>query len=188
MVRNGALKLYSDFLEGINNTKHYIKSEAMDAMNGIWQDAKPIVQEFLSDLKNLTVIEQDIEELKQFLIKSYEANDFYIKDITNITLSIFDELALKSHIQSLPKMIQELWSMMGESGEKIKKSILWVIEEVRYIQKGLCYYCGNYFNFFCRSKFTIRIRQNSSTDSSQVIQSNIFQPAWRNSWKNMMVI
>lgn len=124
------MKFYVDILEGINNTKHYVKSETMDAMNGIWQDAKPMVQEFLDDLKNITVIEQDIEELKTFLTNAYEANDFYIKDITNITLTIFDELALKSQLQTLPKIFQELWSMMGESGEKIKKSILWVTEEV----------------------------------------------------------
>lgn len=124
------MKLYVDVLEGINNTKHYVKSETMDAMNGIWQDAKPMVHKFLDDFKNITVIEEDIEELKAFLVKSYEANDFYIKDITNITLTIFDELALKSQLQTLPKIFQELWSMMGESGEKIKKSILWVTEEV----------------------------------------------------------
>lgn len=129
-IRGGVMKFYIGTLEGINNTKHYIKSETMDAMNGIWQDAKPIVQQFLNDLKNLTIIEQDVEEFKVFLNNSYNANDFYIKDIINITYMIFDELALKSHIQTLPKIVQELWSMMGESGEKIKKSILWAIEEV----------------------------------------------------------
>lgn len=157
MVRTGVMRLYSDFLEGINNTKHYIKSETMDAMTGIWQDAKPIVEQFLTDLKNLTVIEEDIEELKQFLIKSYEANDFYIKDITNITLSIFDELALKSHLQSLPKMIQELWSMMGQSGEKIKKSVLWVIEEVYYLALSSCFYLNCFL-------FQIKIYYKNTTE------------------------
>lgn len=128
------MKMYTDTLEGINNTKHYIKSETMDAMNGVWLDAKPIVQQFLDDLKNLTVIEQDFEEFKLFLNKSYQANDFYVKDIINITFTIFDELALKSQLQTLPKIVQELWSLMGESGNKIKKSIMWAIEEVGTIR------------------------------------------------------
>lgn len=127
------MQLYTDFLEGINNTKQYVKSETMETLNGIWQDAKPQVQQFLDDLKNISIIEQDFEEFKVFLTNSYEENQFYIKDIVNITLTIFDELALKSQLQTLPKIFQELWSMMGDSGEKIKKSILWVIEEVSNI-------------------------------------------------------
>lgn len=127
------MHLYTDILEGINNTKHYVKSETMDAINGIWQDAKPLIQQFLDDLKNISVIEQDIEDFKIFLTNSYEANDFYIKDIVNITLLIVDELALKSQLQTFPKIFQELWAIMGDSGEKIKKSILWVIEEVSII-------------------------------------------------------
>lgn len=135
-VREGIMKLYSDTLEGINNTKHYIKSETMDAMNGIWQNAKPLVQQFLDDLKNLTVIEEDIEEFYVFLNNSYEANDFYIKDIINLTFTIFDDLALKSQLQTLPKILRELYSLMGESGVKIKKSILWAVEEVSFFHSS----------------------------------------------------
>lgn len=98
-----------------------------DATNGVWLDAKPTVQGFLDDLKDLTVIEQDIEEFKIFLNNSYYSNDFYIKDIINITLSMFNESAMKS----LPKIFQEIWAVIGDSGVKIKESILWVIEEVR---------------------------------------------------------
>lgn len=127
------MQLYTDFLEGINNTKQYVKSETMETLNGIWQDAKPLIQKFLDDLKYISVIEKDFEDFKVFLTKSYEENHFYIKDIVNITSTIFDELALKSQLQTLPKIFQELWSMMGDSGEKIKKSILWVIEEVSKI-------------------------------------------------------
>lgn len=138
------MQLYTDFLEGINNTKQYVKSETMETLNGIWQDAKPQVQQFLDDLKNISIIEQDFEEFKVFLTNSYEENQFYIKDIVNITLTIFDELALKSQLQTLPKIFQELWSMMGDSGEKIKKSIFWVIEEVSSIIHGSLYHMDNF--------------------------------------------
>lgn len=158
------MNFYTDTLDGINNTKHYIKSETMDAMNGIWQDAKPTVQQFFEDLKNIAIIEQDVEELGLFLNSSYEANDFYIKDIMTITLMIFDELALKSHLQTLPKIVQEIWSMMGESGQKIRKSILWAVEEVSLVN-----YNTLYIQFLCRQScsefiFQIKIYYKNTTD------------------------
>lgn len=125
-ARNFAKQFYTDTLEGINNTNHYVRSETADTINGVWLDAKPTVQGFLDDLKNLTLIEEDIEEFKIFLNNSYYANDFYIKDIINVTLSMFNESAMKS----LPKIIQEIWAVIGDSGTKIKESILWVTEEV----------------------------------------------------------
>lgn len=107
-----------------------MRSETSDAVRGIWDDAKPLVEKFLVDLKGLRVIENDVEEFKVFLNKSYHANEFYIKDVVNITMMMFDELALKSHFESLPAIVSEIWEIMGESGTKIKKSILWVIEKV----------------------------------------------------------
>lgn len=45
-------------------------------------------------------------------------------------MTAFDELSLKSHLQSLPKIFQELWTVMGASGKNIKESINFVIEKV----------------------------------------------------------
>ena len=117
-------------LEGINNTKQYVRAETTDALRGIWDDAKPSIDLFLQDLKHLRVIEQDFEEFKTFLNRSYYANEFYIRDIVNISMLMFDELALKSHFESLPAIVSEVWQIMGSSGSKIKTSILWVIEKV----------------------------------------------------------
>nr|CAI5832306.1 unnamed protein product [Callosobruchus analis] len=113
-----------------------MRAEALDAVNGIWIDAKPNVEKFLADLRNLTVIEDDFEEFKIFLNESYYANEFYIRTITNIVVTMFDELALKSHLQSLPKIVQEIWSVMGESGQKIRKSILWVVDKIKLYYKN----------------------------------------------------
>lgn len=130
------MQFYLTTLESINNTKHYIRTETSDAIYGIWMDAKPNLHMFLSDLRNLSVIENDIEELKAFLNKSYHNNEFYIRDISMAIITIFDELALKSHLQSLPTIVQEIWSVMGESGQKIKKGVLWVIEKVNKYLDG----------------------------------------------------
>ncbi|XP_056647213.1 uncharacterized protein LOC130451874 [Diorhabda sublineata] len=145
-IRSNIKKFYEDTLEAINNTKQYVKSETVDAINGIWTDSKPFLTNFLGDLRNLTVIEEDLEELRVFLNKSYYANDFYIKDITDIVVSVFDDLALKSHLQSLPKIVQEIWSVMGDSGHKIKKSILWIIEQVKMYYKNATEFIHNLLN------------------------------------------
>lgn len=81
-----------------------------------------------SDLK---LIEDDFEHLKIYLNDSYNANDFYIKDIVMMGVYVIDELSLRSHIQSLPNIINEIWEIMGESGEAIRNSILWIIETIK---------------------------------------------------------
>lgn len=51
--------------------------------------------------------------------------------MVNFSISILDELALKNHIQSLPKIFTELWQAMGESGKALRKSILWLVQTVQ---------------------------------------------------------
>lgn len=80
--------------------------------------------------RNLRVIEDDFQDLKRYLNKSYNANEFYIRDIVGFAMYFVDELSIRSHIESLPKIVNEIWEVMGESGEKIQKGILWVIEKV----------------------------------------------------------
>lgn len=83
---------------------------------------------FFSDLKTL---EQDFENLKVYLNDSYNANDFYIKDIVTFGTYLIDELSLRSHIQSLPNILNEIWGIMGESGEALRNSLLWLIETIK---------------------------------------------------------
>lgn len=83
---------------------------------------------FCSDLKGL---EKDLEDLKIYLNDSYNANDFYIKDIVAIGIYAVDELSLRRHIQTLPNIINEIWEIMGESGEAIRNSLLWIIETIK---------------------------------------------------------
>lgn len=81
-----------------------------------------------SDLK---LLDRDFENLKLYLNDSYNANDFYIKDIVGFGTYIIDELSLRSHIESLPNILNEIWEIMGESGEALRNSLLWLIETIK---------------------------------------------------------
>ncbi|KAF7269539.1 hypothetical protein GWI33_017432 [Rhynchophorus ferrugineus] len=130
-IRSNALQMYYGALDEINNTRQFMRAQFVDSVDGIWQDARPFVNKYLVDLRNLTVIEEDFGYLKLFLNASYHNNEFYMKDISTVILNLFDDLSLKSHLQSLPKIIQELSAVMGASGNNIKKSITFVIEKIK---------------------------------------------------------
>lgn len=65
------------------------------------------------------MLQEDIEEFRLFLNQSYEANDFYVKTVVNITMTILDELAIRDHIDSVPRIISEMWQVLGDSGKKV---------------------------------------------------------------------
>lgn len=79
----------------------------------------------------LQALEGDIEDFRKFLNQSYEANDFYVKNVVNFTMTVLDELSLKNHIDSVPKILSEMWQMLGASGQALHKSVLWLVESVR---------------------------------------------------------
>lgn len=76
-----------------------------------------------------------MEEFRKLLNQSYEANDFYIKTVVNFTLTVLDELAIRNHIGSLPKILNEVWQVLGDSGVALRKSILWLIETIKTTYK-----------------------------------------------------
>lgn len=78
----------------------------------------------------MKVVQNDLDELRQFLDASYNANDFYIRSMVNFTLTILDEFAIKDHIESVPKIFKELFQAMGDSGQALKESIDLLIETV----------------------------------------------------------
>ena len=84
----------------------------------------------------LSVIGEDIEEFRKLLNQSYEANDFYIKTMVNFTLTVLDELAIRNHIGSVPKILKEIWQVLGDSGIALRKSILWLIETIKTTYKN----------------------------------------------------
>lgn len=82
------------------------------------------------------MIGEDIEDFRKLMNQSYEANDFYIKTVVNFTLTVLDELAIRNHIGSVPKILNEIWHVLGDSGVALRKSILWLIETIKTTYKN----------------------------------------------------
>lgn len=144
-IREVSVGMYNYTMERSEYWRQYIRSETGLAISGIWEDCKPHIQYFLNDVKDLVVIEEDLEELKVFLNNSYNANEFYIKDITNFMTYVIDELSIRSHIESLPAIVNEIWDVMGESGKKIQKGIVWVIEKIKGYYKNAAEFVNGIF-------------------------------------------
>lgn len=84
----------------------------------------------------LRVIEDDFDEFRIFLNQSYESNDFYVKTVVNFTLTVVDELAIRNHIGSVPKILNEIWQLLGDSGAALRKNILWLIDTIKTSYKN----------------------------------------------------
>lgn len=126
---------FNEMCESVDNDidywRQYIRSEVFNVITDVWEDAREDISEFLEDWNDLKTLEKDFENLTRYLNESYNANDFYIKDIVGLGIHIIDELSLRSHIQSLPNILNEIWEIMGESGEALRNSLLWLIETIK---------------------------------------------------------
>ncbi|KAF5274562.1 hypothetical protein FQA39_LY07174 [Lamprigera yunnana] len=134
-IRATGLEIYKDILEKIDYWKQYIQSETTDAITDVWQDAQPDIKQFLNDLEQLKTIEDDIEDLQRYLHEAYTANEFYIRDVIDYLVIFIDELSIKSQIEYLPQIFNEISEIMGASGEEIQKRIKWVIETIKTYYK-----------------------------------------------------
>lgn len=130
LLKNTAVELYDSVSQNADYWLKTVYSESKESVRDIWDAAKPYTEKFLSDVSGLQVLEQDLEEFRLFVNQSYEANDFYVKSMVNITLTVLDELSLRNHIDSVPKILSEIWQMLGETGQALRKSIIWVMESV----------------------------------------------------------
>nr|CAD7442597.1 unnamed protein product [Timema bartmani] len=94
-------------------------------------------------LRELKVIADDFEEFKLFLNNSYNANEFYVRDIVGLATYVIDEFSLRRHIDFVPGIVNEMWDIMGESGKAVHKSILWIIEAIKTsYQKAVAFING----------------------------------------------
>lgn len=131
LVRNYFTAMHTSFTDAVEFWIKQIYSESKDSVNGMWDAAHPYMEGFLEDVSGLNVIQDDLEDLRQFLNASYVADDFYIRSVINFTITVLDELALKNKITSLPKILTEFWQVMGDSGQALKKSIQWLLETIK---------------------------------------------------------
>lgn len=122
------------FYDSISETADYwlktVYAESKDSVRDIWESSKPYTEKFLNDVSGLQVLEGDLTEFRLFVNQSYEANDFYVKSMVNVTMTVLDELSLRNHIDSVPKILSEIWLLLGETGSALRKSIIWVMESV----------------------------------------------------------
>ncbi|KAG8042041.1 hypothetical protein G9C98_000032 [Cotesia typhae] len=132
---------FSDFYNDVNKDldywKHYVRSEIVSSTSDIWENAQEDLQMLVEDWNNLKELDEDLNRLKVYLNDSYNNNDFYMKDLMAIGAYVIDELALRSHIDSLPNILNEIWEIMGESGRAIRNSLVWVIEAIKNGYKKL---------------------------------------------------
>ncbi|XP_051858776.1 uncharacterized protein LOC117563530 [Drosophila albomicans] len=123
--------IYGSFSDGIDFWIKSVYTESTESIGVIWRTAKEYNSRFIDDISELSVLEDDLNDLRLFVNQSYEANDFYIKNVVNFTLTILDELAIRDHIESLPKIFSELWQAMGDSGKALRESIVWLIDTIK---------------------------------------------------------
>lgn len=109
----------------------YMLSEASDTFDNIWYDAKPILKEFIGDLRDVEMINEDIKYFKKMFNESFQSNEFYMQDIYNFYLLLEEEMSFRDKMASLPKIFNELWEVMGETGKTVRQSILWVVDTAK---------------------------------------------------------
>lgn len=105
--------------------------ESHVALRNIWNDAKPRIRDFLDDLNDLHVIKDDLDEFEHYLNVSYNANDFYVKDVVEFTYYVLDEMAIRNHLESLPGIVNDMWGMMGNTSQSIKQSLTYVVDTIK---------------------------------------------------------
>uniref|UniRef100_A0A182J4N7 Vitellogenin domain-containing protein n=1 Tax=Anopheles atroparvus TaxID=41427 RepID=A0A182J4N7_ANOAO len=124
-------RMHLAFLEYTEFWIKHVYLETRDATTSIYEAAHPYVEGLLEDMAGLSVLQNDLEDLHHFLNASYVADDFYIRSAINFTVTVLDELAIKNKITSLPKILTELWQVMGDSGQALGKSIAWLLERLK---------------------------------------------------------
>lgn len=153
----------SDFYESFSETIDFwiktLYTESDDTIKAIWTNVKPFLEEFVADVNGLQVLTNDVDELRTLLNQSYEANDFYIKTFVSFTLTLLDELALRNHIDSLPKVLNEFWQFLGDSGVALRRSVLWLIETIKISYKNAVEFFGGIFHGDPLSYFSSLMKQ-----------------------------
>ncbi|XP_039297130.1 LOW QUALITY PROTEIN: uncharacterized protein LOC111054146 [Nilaparvata lugens] len=109
----------------------YMRSEAVETCADVWRDAKPLLQDFVADVADVRNFTNDFDYFKRNVDEAFEANEFYLRDAYNVYLSMIEEMSFQDRVGSLPKIVAELWQVLGETGETIRQSLVWTIESVR---------------------------------------------------------
>lgn len=60
-----------------------------------------------------------------------------MKDIVTMCIYMIEELSLSSNLQSFPNVINEIREIMGESGEAIRKLLVWLAGAIKSLYQKL---------------------------------------------------
>uniref|UniRef100_A0A0K8USL9 Vitellogenin n=1 Tax=Bactrocera latifrons TaxID=174628 RepID=A0A0K8USL9_BACLA len=107
--------------------------ESVSAVSVVWKTTKEYNKDFIEDFSTFSVLGEDLEDLRIYLNKSYEANEFYIRSLVNFSLIILDEISFREHMDSLPAIFSEIRQILGESGKALRKSITQLIDKLKII-------------------------------------------------------
>lgn len=137
-MRKEVKETIKDFVTGrynamIEELDYWVKTfytEIYDTVKGILSESQPYAQEFLNDLAAVKDVDEDLVAFRNFLNESYTADDFYIQSFINYTMTVLDELAITDHIQTIPKIFNEMWEVLGESSMAFKNSTTWILSTV----------------------------------------------------------
>lgn len=61
-------------------------------------------------------------------------------------MNILDELAIRNHIDSVPKILNEIWIILGDSGTALRKNVLWFVEAIKTSYKKAVEVIGRIFH------------------------------------------
>ncbi|XP_054083621.1 apolipophorins [Zeugodacus cucurbitae] len=120
--------------------------ETLSAVSVVWETSKKYNKDFIEDLSQLSILEEDLEDLRLYLNNSYEANDFYMKSLVNYTLTILDEIALREHMNSLPAIFSEIRQILGESVKALRKSITQLIDMLKTMYDNIIQAVSTFFH------------------------------------------
>lgn len=138
--------LLNSFTEYIDIWTKSLYAEALSVLSVVWETSKQYNKDFIEDLNQLSILEEDLEDLRIYLNKSYEANDFYIKSLVNFSLIILDEVALREHMDSLPAIFSEIRQILGESGKALRKSITLLICKLKTMYDNITQAINTFFH------------------------------------------
>ncbi|XP_067622386.1 uncharacterized protein Apoltp [Eurosta solidaginis] len=122
--------LYS-FTENIEFWTKTFYVETLSSLSLIWETAKEYNSHFINDMKRVRVLEEDLEDFRVFVNKSYESDAFYIKTILNCTLTFIDEIAFRDDFGPLPIIFSEIQQVLRETGNALRKSVVEFIEMIK---------------------------------------------------------
>ncbi|KAL1129509.1 hypothetical protein AAG570_012454 [Ranatra chinensis] len=130
LIQNSSEYIWSYTTQTANFLTEKVKSKTIDSILNIWYDAKPILQNFIDDIRDTKNLQEDIEQFKVLYNESYYANEFYMRDIYHIYLVIAEEISFRHSSGHVPRIFNEIWDILGGTGESIRQSILWIVESV----------------------------------------------------------